>query len=379
MPFPSKVEIQISNIALIKKPEENFRTELSDFLKIALDQSASPFIIYGQCDETGNEQTVIYANEAALKAWPLLINGIKGGLSRREALERQVKTLAPQLTEEQFQCEVERVLQMFVNPEPQDIFSEGNRWFRTTHHKINDDCIAGVGVDITEHRKLEYELTKARKEAEKANLAKSEFLASMSHEIRTPMNGILGMTDVLRAKDSGEDSKKIIDVISRSAEALMVVINDILDFSKLEANKLKIERQPFSLRNIVDDLDLLFAPKAAEKGINLVVNYGASVSENYVGDRTRLRQILLNLIGNAIKFTEEGCVTVDINSQPIDETSYLLFDITDSGKGFDMNEDKDVDEDALSGRGLELINKLCTNVEVIAPGNKTKVNLKRDY
>jgi signal transduction histidine kinase/ActR/RegA family two-component response regulator len=179
------------------------------------------------------------------------------------------------------------------------------------------------------------EIIEAEKEkAEASEKAKHQFLANMSHEIRTPMNAIKGMTDILIRRNPKEDQKEYLEGIKQSSDSLLVIINDILDVSKIEAGKIELENEPFSVDELVDNVHTIMQFKAEEKGLELLKEIPAG-NIHVMGDATRLRQILINLIGNAIKFTEKGLVTTTIRSDKVDDKLNLHFTVSDTGIGID--------------------------------------------
>lgn len=213
------------------------------------------------------------------------------------------------------------------------------RWSHSTAKLVRDPSGRPISVwafvrDIHHEQKQEKALEEAKDNAIAASKAKSEFLANMSHEIRTPMNGILGMAELLGNTTIDSRQKEFVDVINNSASALLTIINDILDFSKIEAGALELDPVPFDLKSAVNDVTSLLVSKAQEKGLELVINYPAVMPSRFIGDGGRIRQVVTNLIGNAIKFTKDGHITVTVSvSEPRDGLACIRMDISDTGIG----------------------------------------------
>ena len=196
-----------------------------------------------------------------------------------------------------------------------------------------NEMLERIGDREQRLRKMIVDLEEARDQAESAARSKSSFLANMSHEIRTPMNGVMGMIALLKQGDLTEQQRAYFETIERSADALLLIIDDILDFTKIEAGRLKLGRSAFSLRDSLGSIEALFSEPASQKGLALSFGVDPAVPEVVVGDPGRIRQILLNLIGNAVKFTDEGSITVTASLVDPDKPEQFRFTVADTGPG----------------------------------------------
>jgi PAS domain S-box-containing protein len=218
-------------------------------------------------------------------------------------------------------------------------FGSEVRWFLGRVSPIKSPAgalktVCMTARDITPRKEAEDELRRAKEAAETASQAKSEFLANISHEFRTPMNGILGMTELILDTEINSEQREYLEMVKSSADSLLRLLSDILDFSKVEAGKVELVDQEFALAPSLAETLQVMRFRAKQKGIELRWQVEANVPERVTGDATRLRQVLVNLVGNAIKFTERGEVSVQVEAQALDDTQVILhFRVTDSGIG----------------------------------------------
>ncbi|MDX2270041.1 MAG: PAS domain S-box protein [Bryobacter sp.] len=217
--------------------------------------------------------------------------------------------------------------------------ADGNwRWFQSLDTVFERDQdgkairLLGIATDVTLRQETEANLLRAKEAAEAAARAKGEFLAMMSHEIRTPMNGVMGMAQLLAETPLNPEQKEFLGAIQESGEGLLTILNDILDFSKIEAGKLLIEPASFELRNCVESALALVRAKARVKGIQLLSEVAADLLPCYEGDAGRIRQVLLNFLSNAVKFTAKGSVLLRVEADP-ERNGHLRFSVTDTGIG----------------------------------------------
>lgn len=277
--------------------------------------------------------TITFVNEAYCRYF---------GKRREELFGHSFMPLIPQEDQRRMAAQIAALSQQ--NPvatiEHRVIMPNGDlRWQHWTDRAIFDEqhCViefAGVGRDITDRKRAEAALQQAKEAAEAASRAKSEFLATMSHEIRTPLNGVLGMAELLRGTSLNAQQQRFADMILSSGRALLTTINEILDFSKIEAGQLELEIAPFDLRELVEDTAALLAGRAHEKRLDLIGDLPLSLPTTVRGDAVRLRQVLMNLVGNAIKFTEHGEVVIRLRVLAQDAAApHLRFEVRDTGIG----------------------------------------------
>ena len=239
------------------------------------------------------------------------------------------------------------------------------RWVRVMDQRTPDGGWVSLRVDITDLKEQQAALEAARAQAEAANRAKSAFLANMSHEIRTPMNGVVGMAELLCDTALTEDQRLFAETIKSSGEALLVIINDILDYSKIEAEKLTLHPEPFDLERTIHEVAMLLQPRARARGIDLLIDFDMFLPTRFVGDPGRLRQVLTNLMGNAVKFTEKGHVLVRVvGLEAEDGRQQLHVTVEDTGIGIapehldhifgEFNQVEDAQNRKFEGTGLGL-------------------------
>ncbi|WP_037313845.1 response regulator [Ruegeria halocynthiae] len=269
-----------------------------------------------------------------------------------------------------------RMLARWAQPHPESVVIKlwNGQYFKLIDQRGSGGDVVSLGLNITSSVRHEVELKAARERAEAANRAKSAFLANMSHEIRTPMNGIVGMTELLSETPLGDEQRLYLNTIRNSGEALLVIINDVLDYSKIEADKLILHPEQFDFERCILEVAMLLQPSVRDKGLSLLVDYDLFLPTLFVGDPGRVRQVLTNLVGNAVKFTIEGHVLIRVTGVPNADTNTcdIHVAIEDTGIGIDADkvghifgefnqiEDEKNREFEGTGLGLAITKRLIT-------------------
>ena len=292
------------------------------------------------------------------------------GRSYRQIIETASRLNWGLLSPTEQQERVEEIMRSRLDPSSDyDSMMLDGRFLRVQSVRTTEGGIVTILSDITGLKRQAEVLAQARDQSEAATRAKSLFLATMSHEIRTPLNGVLGMAQAMAHDELSAPQRDRLDVIQTSGQALLAVLNDVLDISKIEAGKLEIEAIPFDLDEVVGAARDAFASVASQRNLTFELSVQDAAHGAYIGDPTRLRQILINLISNALKFTQKGSVTVEVAAS---DTDHLVFKVSDTGIGMTPEQmgrlfEKFAQADASttrkyggSGLGLAICQKLAT-------------------
>ena len=303
-------------------------SEMSAIVREAVDLLPGGFIIYGPDHE------ILLANAQNEHDFPIMNEGLRAGLDYREATCQSVEAIVPELTREQAEAATDLILNRLKAGEAVEVKTREGSIRQIMELPLTFGGSVAVGADVTYLRERERELKRLRKQAVAASEAKSAFLANMSHEIRTPLNGILGMTQLLASTDLSEEQRDHIETILDSGKTLMAILNDVLDLSKIEAGRFDISPIDNDLDHLLRRLNKLWAPRAAEKGLDLVLDIDPDMVSYLRFDPIRVRQCVSNLVSNAIKFTERGRVTITARVVPLgDGALEASLSICDTGLG----------------------------------------------
>jgi PAS domain S-box-containing protein len=319
------------------KRRETDAVQARRYLANVLDSLPAGVVIYDA------DNRFVLANGNVHEALPAMVPAMQPGKPLREAVERAhaagyfrhsddpaldaIYDTDPAAWVEAYLARYDARMHVFERKNPD------GRWFKAFDMRLEDGTYVGVRVDISELKAREAELSEAQQQAVLADRAKSEFLANMSHEIRTPMNGVLGMAELLSKSELDPKQKTFTDIILKSGQALLTIINDILDFSKIDAGQMVLDPAPFNLAEAIEDVAALMSTRAKEKDLEMIVRFEPGLPRQHVGDVGRIRQIITNLMGNAVKFTEAGHVLVDVTGKEVGDVTSLRISVADTGIG----------------------------------------------
>ena len=288
-----------------------------------------------------NTQRMVTANDNFMQIFDGL-DEVQPGVSYGRLVELLVEEGAIEIGKKHPSEWQTQMLERWLSTAPADITIKlwNQRFIKVIDRRAPNGDTVTVAHDITDTIRYEHKLKEARDRSEAANRAKSSFLANMSHELRTPMNGVVGMADLLQDSDLDDEQQLYVDTIKGSGEALLVIINDVLDYSKVEAGKLQLTLEPFDLFQTLEEICTLLRPTATDKGLALDFQWEDDLARQFIADPGRIRQIMINLLGNAIKFTLEGQVVLRVagveTSDP--ENMLIRIEIEDTGIGIPKNQ-----------------------------------------
>ena len=297
-------------------------------LQIAIDAMKDGFVVWDKddrlvvCNEAFKSQAPAQMEVATGRTYCELLVDLAASGAVTDAVGREEQWVEDLLDKREEELGQEIVFE-----------THDGRWIMRRDQETETGERVGIRADITDVKRSEIALEQAQLKAELADRAKSEFLANMSHEIRTPMNGVLGMTELLAKSNLDSKQRTFTDIIVKSGNALLTIINDILDFSKIDAGQLELDPAPFKLAEAIEDVATLVSTRAKEKDLELIVRVEPGLSENMIGDVGRIRQIITNLMGNAVKFTEKGHVLVEVTGDDLGASTRLKIAVTDTGIG----------------------------------------------
>jgi PAS domain S-box-containing protein len=281
------------------------------------------------------DEKLVLSNKRFAGFYPAIADIMQPGLHVSDMLRTNAQANSVHLNGRTVEEFVEWRMAQRRNPgPPTETQLVDGKWISIGERRTSDGGLVGIYSDITDLKQRQAELDRARGEAEAANRAKSTFLAVMSHEIRTPMNGVLGMMDVLETQGLTQQQRDSLGTMRESARSLLRIIEGVLDFSKIEAGALELEEAPFSLSELVGGAIATFRPQAESKGLTLTSFVAPDSADALVGDPTRVRQILFNLLANALKFTDKGGARLDVRTEPLGEgRTRVVMAVADTGIG----------------------------------------------
>ncbi len=284
----------------------------------------------------GPDDRQLFVNEIAYRRFRTYYQAMADGMTHMEALAAQFRQALPDASEKEIAEAAQGHFVYFQNGETYMTKTEDGRSVLATFRQMSRGRKAGISIDVTDLRKREKELEKARKAAEAASHSKSAFLANMSHEIRTPLNGIMGMAQVLENTELDKQQREYLSTILDSGKTLMALLNDVLDLSKIEAGKFDIVPTDASIHHMLRRQIRLWKPRAEEKGLELTLAFDADLPAYLAFDTVRVQQCMSNLVSNAIKFTAKGRVEIFATSKALGDGAFMVdVRVRDTGPGMD--------------------------------------------
>lgn len=296
------------------------------YLEAAIDGIDSGIVLYDE------EEQLVFCNDKYRQIYPMPADQMRPGMTYEQVLSGFYRHHWPNDPDGLDEWVGVR-LEQHRRCEPEWVQQIGERQIRVSDQRTSDGGIVSLRTDVTAMKGIEAELRQAKEEADKANAAKSQFLANMSHEIRTPMTAILGFTEMLLGMDVQGDARRAVETIQGNGKHLLGLINDILDLSKVEADRVEPDYEEVVLASMLDDVVDLMIVRASSAEVELSIDYAGPVPDRVWTDSPRVKQILVNLVGNAIKFTEKGSVTLRPSWVVTDGKGMLCIDVVDTGIG----------------------------------------------
>jgi len=316
--------------AVANQDEEDAQaSEIEALFSEAIEALDDGFAIYD------SEFHILYANDQARTDFKEWYQVIEAGGTLKDAMHASLISITKYTAEDDLDALAIAAVDMLLSGEPLKTAMPDGRTLLITHRPMSGDRWVGTSIDMTDELVRQQELKDAKKEAEAASRAKSQFLANMSHEIRTPLNAVLGFASLLKDTDLDERQTDYVETVAESGESLLSILNDVLDVSKIEAGALDLDETEVNIERLIRSVMALMSVRAQSKDLEIASYVDPNIPISLIGDQGRIRQILVNLIGNAIKFTEEGGISLEVRLEdrlPGDKVA-VLFSVSDTGMG----------------------------------------------
>ncbi len=316
--------------AVAKQSENDAQTsDIEALFAEAIEALDDGFAVYD------SEFRVLYANAQARTDFKDWYEAIEAGGTFKDGMLASLVSITKYTAEDDLDALADAAVDLLLSGEPLKTAMPDGRTLLITHRPMSGDRWVGTSIDMTDELVRQQELKDANKEAEAASRAKSQFLANMSHEIRTPLNAVLGFASLLKDTDLDERQTDYVETVAESGESLLSILNDVLDVSKIEAGALDLDETEVNIERLIRSVMALMSVRAQSKDLEIASYVDPNIPVSLIGDQGRIRQILVNLIGNAIKFTEDGGISLEVRLEdrlPGDKVA-VLFSVSDTGMG----------------------------------------------